>query len=167
LLPELQAQGYRGSARTLRRYLTARRRGAPPRTKPAPISARRVVGLILGRPETLDVKHQQLLERVCEQCAELAVACQLARTFAAILRERRGADAFEAWATDAERSSVSELRGFATNLRRDRAAVVAGLTLPWSSGSVEGNVTRVKLIKRTMYGRSRFDLLRRRVLLAS
>jgi transposase len=97
----------------------------------------------------------------------LAVACRLARVFAEILRERLGADAFEAWAVAAERSTVGELRGFATSLRRDRAAVVAGLTVPWSSGSVEGNVTRVKLIKRTMYGRSRFDLLRRRVLLAS
>jgi transposase len=167
LLPELRAQGYRGSGRTLRRYLTARRRGAPPRIKAAPVSARRVVGLILGRPETLDAKDQRLLERACEQCTDLAVACRLARVFAEILRERRGADAFEAWAVAAERSTVGELRGFATSLRRDRAAVVAGLTVPWSSGSVEGNVTRVKLIKRTMYGRSRFDLLRRRVLLAS
>jgi len=119
------------------------------------------------RHESLKAKDHRLLERVCEQCADLALACRLARTFAEILRERRGADAFEAWATDAERSTVSELRGFATSLRRDTSAVVAGLTLPWSSGSVEGNVTRVKLIKRTMYGRSRFDLLRRRVLLAS
>jgi transposase len=126
-----------------------------------------VVGLILGRPEHLAAKDHRLLERVCEQCPDLAAACRLARTFAEILRERRGADAFHAWTTDAERSSVSELRSFATNLRRDTAAVVAGLTLPWSSGSVEGNVTRVKLIKRTMYGRCRFDLLRRRVLLAS
>jgi transposase len=167
LLPELLAQGYRGSARTLQRYLTARRRGAPPRTKTAPISARRVVGLILRRPETLEAKDNRLLERLCAQCAELAAACRLARAFAEILRERHGTEAFEAWAIDAERSSVSELRGFASSLRRDTAAVVAGLTLPWSSGPVEGTVTRVKLVKRTMYGRARFDLLRRRVLLAS
>jgi transposase len=84
-----------------------------------------------------------------------------------MLRQRHGGEAFEAWATAAESSTISEIRGFATSLRRDTAAVVAGLTLPWSSGPVEGTVTRVKLIKRTMYGRARFDLLRRRVLLAS
>jgi transposase len=58
-----------------------------------------------------------------------------------------------------------ELRGFARNLCRGWAAVQAGLTVSWSSGPVEGHITRVKLIKRPMFGRARFDLLRRRVLL--
>jgi transposase len=111
LLPELQAQGYRGSGRTLRRYLTARRRGAPPRTRSTPISARRVVGLILRRPETLDARESRLLEQLCQHCPDLAAACQLARSFAEMLRQRHGGEAFEAWATAAESSTISEIRG--------------------------------------------------------
>jgi len=97
-----------------------------------------VVGLILGRPETLKPKDHRLPERVCERCPDLAAACRLARTFAEILRERRGADAFEAWATAAEHSTMSELRGFATNLRRDTAAVVAGLTYRGAPAASKG-----------------------------
>ena len=72
----------------------------------------------------------------------------------------------EAWANQAEASPVSELRCFATGLRKDWAAVTAGLTLPYSSGAVEGHVNRIKMIKRQMYGRANPDLLRKRVLLA-
>ncbi|MEV6868357.1 transposase [Streptosporangium subroseum] len=68
--------------------------------------------------------------------------------------------------TRAEAGPVSELRGFATGLRRDWAAVTAGLTLTHSSGAVEGNINRIKMIKRQMYGRANHDLLRKRVLLA-
>jgi len=59
------------------------------------------------------------------------------------------------------------LRSFVVGLRADLAAVTAGLSLPYSSGPVEGQVTRIKLLKRQMYGRANFDLLRKRVLLAS
>jgi transposase len=60
-----------------------------------------------------------------------------------------------------------QLRGFSRNLRRDWDAVHAGLTKRWSSGSVEDHVNRLKVIKRQMYGRAKFDLLRKRVLLAT
>jgi transposase len=59
------------------------------------------------------------------------------------------------------------LRSFATGLKRDRAAVVNGLTLPYSSGAVEGTVNRIKMLKRQMYGRANLDLLRKRVLLTT
>lgn len=65
-----------------------------------------------------------------------------------------------------EASPVRALRGFAAGLRKDWAAVTAGLTVPYSSGPVEGRVNRIKMIKRQMYGRANHDLLRRRVLLA-
>ena len=61
-------------------------------------------------------------------------------------------------------AAIPALRSFAAGLRRDEAAVRAGLTLPWSNGPVEGAVNRLKLIKRSGYGRSGFDLLRARVL---
>jgi len=72
----------------------------------------------------------------------------------------------EAWAGQAEASPVRELRGFAKGLRKDWAAVTAGLTVSYSSGAVEGHVNRIKMLKRQIYGRAKPDLLRKRVLLA-
>ncbi|WP_149181339.1 transposase [Streptomyces sp. TRM49041] len=64
-------------------------------------------------------------------------------------------------------SRLPGLHTFTSGLERDLAAVTAGLTLPWSSGVVEGHVNRIKMIKRQMYGRAGFNLLRKRVLLAA
>jgi transposase len=69
-------------------------------------------------------------------------------------------------AARAEASPVRELRSSAAGLRKDWAAVTAGLTMPYSSGPVEGHVNRIKMIKRQMYGRANPDLLRKRILLA-
>ena len=71
-----------------------------------------------------------------------------------------------AWITAAEQAALPGISRFATGLTADLAAVTAGLSLPFSSGSVEGNVNRIKMIKRQMYGRAGFDLLRKRILLA-
>jgi len=78
---------------------------------------------------------------------------------------RRG-ECLEAWAARVEASPVNELRGFSKGLRTDWAAVTAALTVPYSSGAVEGHVNRIKTIKRQMYGRAKPDLLRKHVLLA-
>jgi len=89
----------------------------------------------------------------------------LVSDFAGMTRERQGHH-LNTWISAAQASGIPPLRRFATGLLADYDAVRAGLTLPWSSGAVEGNVTRIKAIKRQMYGRANFDLLRRRVLLA-
>src|SRR5262245_62704143 len=68
------------------------------------------------------------------------------------------------WLAKAEGSAVPELRGFAQGVRQDEAAVAAAITEPWSNGPVEGQINRLKLIKRSMYGRGSLELLRRRVL---
>ncbi len=78
----------------------------------------------------------------------------------------RDVAALDGWLQSAVASSVPELRTFAAGIRRDRPAVEAALAHSWSSGQVEGQVCRTKLIKRQMYGRAKFDLLRKRVLLA-
>lgn len=78
--------------------------------------------------------------------------------------KERLADSFDDWLMQAERSSVGELKRFAVNLRRDYSAVKAALTEIWSNGQTEGQVHRLKLVKRQMYGRAKFDLLRLRVL---
>jgi transposase len=67
------------------------------------------------------------------------------------------------WLKEAEDSGISELRSFADGIRQDQAAVQAAITEPWSNGPVEGQVNRLKVIKRSMYGRAGFALLRARV----
>lgn len=79
-----------------------------------------------------------------------------------MLRERRGHQLAE-WVTDAENGSVREIAAFAAGLRKDWKAVVAGLTLPYSSGRVEGRINKVKRLKRNMFGRANHDLLRLRI----
>jgi transposase len=96
-------------------------------------------------------------------CPAAAAAYPLAQGFGRLVRERQ-AEALDVWLVDAERSTVPELRRFAASLRSDYAEVKAALVLPWSNGQTEGQVHRLKLIKRQMYGRANFDLLRRRVL---
>jgi Transposase len=68
------------------------------------------------------------------------------------------------WLEAAEQSGVPEVRAFVTKLRQDLPAVEAAVTLPWSQGQVEGHVNRLKLLKRSMYGRAKFDLLKQRAL---
>lgn len=71
------------------------------------------------------------------------------------------------WLDKAEASTAAAIRSFARGLRQDLAAVTAGLSISWNSGSVEGHVNRIKMLKRQMYGRASFDLLRHRILCLS
>ena len=101
-----------------------------------------------------------MLPELYEQAPELAANVEAAREFFRIIRQRD----LGAWPRWLEQAGHTSLAGFATHLQRDEAAVRAALQLPWSNGPVEEHVHRLKLIKRQMYGRARFDLLRRRVL---
>jgi transposase len=87
------------------------------------------------------------------------------RSFTEMMTRRQGEHELEGWLTQAEASDMPELRSFANGIRRDQDAVTAGLTLPYSSAAVEGNVTKIKMLKRQMYGRASFALLRKRVIL--
>jgi transposase len=162
---ELRDRGYRGSLRTLRRLTTRLRQDtAVPAPPPAP-AAEKVARWILTPPGKLTDDHRAALAQITDRCEELATTRTLVREFADMLCHRHG-EHLETWANQAENSPASELRGFAKGLRKDWAAVTAGLTLPYSSGVVEGHVNRIKMIKRQMYGRAKPDLLRKRVLLA-
>ena len=162
---ELRERGYRGSLRTLRRVTSKLHRDtAVPAPPPAP-AARKVASWILTPPGKLADADRTTLAEITGRCEELKATRSLVRDFADMLCHRHG-ERLEAWATQAENGPVSELRGFAKGLRKDWAAVTAGLTVPYSSGPVEGHVNRIKMIKRQMYGRANPDLLRKRVLLA-
>jgi transposase len=163
LYTEITAQGFRGSAQTVRRHLQHWRiAGAPTESRPA-LTPRKVTGWIMRRPDELTDDQRHQLQQILDRSEEIAAAHQLAAGFAHLLRQRRGAD-LETWVYQAEAGDVREIRSFATTLRQDWDAVVAGLTLSHSNGPTEGNVNRLKLIKRAMFGRAKFDLLRLRVL---
>jgi transposase len=102
---------------------------------------------------------QSYLEELCRRSPEIAACAWVAREFVRIIRER-DAVGWKKWKNDAK---TSMLASFAKHLCQDEAAVMAALQQPWSNGPVEGHVHRLKLIKRSMYGRAKFDLLRLRV----
>ena len=111
----------------------------------------------------LDEVGNARLQQLLEVCPDAPHCYDLSQQFTGMLR-KRDPQSFEAWLREALASSVTELRRFANGIRLDQAAVEAALTLPYSNGQVEGQINRLKLIKRSMYGRASFDLLRARVL---
>jgi transposase len=166
LWAEIHEQGYGGCRRSVRRYLNTLGAGSARSTRPAEFTARQVCQWVLRRPDRLASDDRDHLQAICARCPTLATATQLVQGFARLLRERRGPQQLVAWVEAVEGADIPELHSFASGLSKDWAAVTAGLTLPWSSGPVEGHVNRIKMLKRQMYGRANLDLLRRRVLLA-
>jgi transposase len=98
--------------------------------------------------------------------ASITRAYQLTQAFLAMVRERRGEDV-GAWMSEAMHSGIAELARFARGLQNDLPAIKAGLTLEWSNGPVEGQVTRLTRLMRQRYGRTGFALLRQRLLHAA
>ena len=133
---------------------------------PAPPKVRHITSWILRDPATLDDDEQASLTSIRAQCPHLDALASHVTEFAKILTARHG-DRLDAWIAAAEADDQPDLHSFTTGLKQDHAAVLNGLTLPHSSGAVEGNVNRIKMIKRQMYGRASFDLLRKRVILAA
>jgi len=127
-------------------------------------SARQITAWIMRPDGTLSDDDRTALKDARTACPDLHLLTDLAHGFNALVRDRGGAR-LHAWIDRAAHSPFLELRGFATGLLNDLDAVIAGLTLPYSSGAVEGNINRVKMIKRQMYGRANPDLLRKCVLI--
>ena len=174
----LRAEGFPGSAGSIRRSVgrwreEPGRRGRRPtdggersRAGPAPApppSPRQVRWWLLQPIDERTADQVAFLERLCDQCPAVQTAQAVVQAFGRIVRERDRA-AFDGWLTTTEACGVAELAAVATFMRRDYDAIVAALTLPWSNGQTEGHVTRLKLVKRQMYGRGRLDLLKRRLI---
>ena len=121
---------------------------------------------MLRRPEALNTEEQLQLKQVLAACPHLKDTATHVATFAEMLTGRHG-ERLDSWMTAVDTDDLPHLHRFVTGLRRDYQTVRNGLTLSHSSGTVEGNVNRIKMIKRQMYGRAKFDLLRKRVLLAA
>jgi len=172
---EIQALGFTGSHDMVRLQVRRMRRacgrrcatGPQPVSKPTRVikpSARRIAWLALGHVPKPSAEDLALLKGIYQRWPQLQETVELAKEFARLLKEH-DADAMEAWAQLAEEPPIlDEVRRFAQTLRQDWAAVMEGVKQPWSQGQVEGQINRLKLLKRQMYGRANFDLLRQRVL---
>ena len=116
----------------------------------------------MTRPEKRSRLAQLYLEQLCQIDSTMAQLYELALSFLTMVRERRGED-LAAWRTQVAQSGMDPLVRFAAGLQDDLAAIEAGLTLPWSNGVTEGQVNRLKLLKRQAYGRAHVALLRQRM----
>jgi len=168
---EIIAFGFAGSLNLVQRHVQnwrqkPRSRVLPGRPPPPRVLTPRQCSWLLTNPEhpRLTDEQRDYLRRLTQQHPLIAVAQHLALAFCRLVRERRGAGEFAAWLEQVAQSDVTDLKAFARGLVQDRAAVEAALSLSWSNGPVEGQVNRLKLLKRSMYGSAGFDLLRARVL---
>ena len=189
---ELQAQGFAGTHRQVTRWLALRREQPSPyspkatrlalptqttRTRalaapevtspslPALPSARQLAWLLVRNPAELDDEETRMLLRL-RQASDIELAYTLAQQFSLMVKQRKPT-LLDDWLMQCVQSGLAELQTFAAGLRQEYAAIRAALTEAWSNGQLEGQVNRLKLIKRQMYGRATFDLLRQRVLLAT
>ena len=180
---EIRARGFTGAASLVRRSVARWRpepgrrglpaRGFPPHeaTPPLPTptrvrSPRQGRWLLLRSADGLRPDEEVYRQHLLEADDELRLVHDLAKAFGQVVRERQP-EGLDPWLTWAHESGVPEFREFARVMRRDHAAVKAALTYAWSNGQTEGQITRLKYVKRQMYGRASFDLLRQRVLLAA
>jgi transposase len=190
---ELRERGFPGTHRQVSRWVQQRRR-TPAKTGPrcerrqdqaaelpvtGPTAAalpppKQLAWLLVKQPAALDADETAALACIGRD-PEAAEVAGLVRRFVDLVRRdggganspRRALATLKAWLRDACASGVQAVATFAAGLRQDGAAICAALTTPWSNGQPEGHITKLKLLKRQMYGRAHFDLLRRRMLLAA
>src|SRR6266536_2956584 len=178
---ELRAKGYKGSQHGVYRYLETLKASipAPSKHKKASkrassiqpnalltLSASQATWLFFRKQEDFKPEEQETLRQLRQASPQLEVTYQLVDEFLHMVRERTG-EQLDSWLNKVETSQLPAFHTFVAGVRQDKDAVLAGLTLPWSTGPVEGHVNRLKLIKRSMYGRAEFDLLKLRVLYQS
>lgn len=166
LYREVLALGYTGGYHVVHRYVVAIRKGIVVPARSIIPRPREITSWIMRPEESLSTSDMAQLDAVRSACPEIAQACDLAREFTDMLRQRRG-HLLRDWIQKAELDGPDAIGIFADSIRQDLHAVTAGLTLPYSSGIVEGHVNRIKTIKWQMYGRASFALLRSRILLQS
>jgi len=172
---EIRAQGYGAGEEQVRRVVNAWRAdphhhgnqpsiaAGPAKEEVTAYSARKTRWLLWKPTADLTSAEARYVATLTALCPQIADAQRLLGTFRTIVTERC-IEQLDLWLQQGERSGISEVVGFVLGLRRDHGAVKAALRYEWSQGPVEGHVNRLKTIKRQMYGRAGFTLLRRRVL---
>jgi transposase len=129
-------------------------------------SARKATWLLLRAAASLEPDELLFLKQLMSIWPEVDVLQRLALQFGQLVR-RRDHEALSPWLVAADQSGMPEFHGFASGIRRDLQAVTAALKWEWSNGQTEGQVNRLKTLKRAMYGRAKLDLLRLRLLYAA
>ena len=165
LCREIQQQGFTGTRSLVAKWIHAHGQHtpvAPPPAAPHLPAARQLAWLLCQGAEQRSPEDQTLVAQL-QQHAELIHVQQLVQQGTAMIRQRQAAD-LDAWLQTCHASPSVEVQNFVDVLQRDYAAVKAALMLPWSNGPVEGHINRLKLIKRSGYGRMQLALLRQRVL---
>jgi transposase len=182
---EIKEKGYPGTWRQVLRWMRKRRlqeqssieanaggvkrQTTTPQTPPASAhkmpSPRQLAWLMMRQPEELEQQERNWLSLI-EQHTQVKQLYSMARKFNSIVRKGEAAG-LDQWLEDCKASQISMLQTFAVSIKQDYAAVRAALETKWSNGQTEGHINRLKLLKRQMYGRANFDLLRQRVLYAA
>jgi transposase len=178
---EICAQGFSGSLGLVIRWAADQRKLLPTEKRysrqqsetvkpvlsrqvcPAPWSAQRASWLVILDDDRLDDEQQAARNRMLAADTQMVTVDTLVRQFIQLVKERRDYD-LDQWLNNVAASGISALKSFANGLRRDLAAVRNALRMSWSNGQTEGQINRLKFIKRQMYGRAKLDLLRKRVL---
>lgn len=170
---ELKEEGYRGKVSTVGHHLVRWREICPDRNETAAMvkaklrrcatpSPKKTYWLFF-KPRPTDEKwSDRYIAQLLKAAPEIKEALGLVQEFSQLMKNRR-ADELKSWLAKAEKSRISELVGFVNGIRLDFAAVEAAFSSEWSNGQTEGQVNRLKFIKRQMYGRAGFDLLKARV----
>ena len=167
---EIKEQGFTGSFqgiyRLVKHYPNTGTEQLPPPLKIQPWSARKVSILLRKDMDMLGEEEQDYLKAFIKYCPKAKQANTLVLQFKE-MTDKLGGNLLDSWIERVSNSDIVALKNFARGLKQDYDAVKAGLTLEWSNGQVEGQVNRLKMIKRQMYGRASFELLRKRVLMNS
>lgn len=169
LYREIKEQGYQGSDVTVRRLTYQWKtsivqnirfiKTAPPKIP----SVKQIIWLLLRAEDKLKDEEKDFKRKIIENSDEVRQGLDLLNKFRTMVREKK-VDNYKEWLTEAENKQLKEFENFAKGLKKDNEAVKNALTEQWSNGQVEGQVNRLKFIKRQMYGRGNFDLLKARVL---
>lgn len=162
LFEEIKALGFTGCLNLLHKYINQGRADADR----SHISPRRLARMILTRPDNLKAEYRDLLARITAACPGMTQLAAVVGGFAELLMPRtENADGLSRWIVQVRAVDLPHLHAFTRGLERDRDAVIAALTLPYSNGPTEGVNTKTKRIARQMHGRAGFTLLRHRILL--
>jgi transposase len=182
---EIKTMGYPGSRRQVSKWVSLRRKrpasttpkkylknlGASPATSKLEKetanneslpSVKKLAWLLIRDPDTLSMREVLALMRIRQEPA-LKEVYSLAQQFVSMVRHRNIA-LLDPWLDVCQNSELTNLQNFATGIKQDYDVIRAALETPWSNGQTEGQVNRLKMFKRQMYGRANFDLLRRRTL---
>ncbi len=177
LWKEIKGQGYSGAEVTLRHFLQKWREAEDTEIRMQAIiksnapgrapSIRKIKWLLFGSHEKPNKRWEQIfLQQLCREVPEIEIGQELVKEFHQLMTDRQS-EGFKRWLEKARASGISELIGFANGVEQDPASVEKAFESQWSQGQTEGQVNRLKFLKRQMYGRANFDLLRARVVYES